>query len=215
MPKKIFRAGKTALYKAPGCINNLVKFNDLVFLIEAVRNNTAADLEKQQPNASELFPSAVTGSSVVFDPDSFDTSLGDTVTFGFVNDKGYVSKKPNVSHETMAMNKNFTTSGRAGYTELQDVVVPVIAFWNSYNDVKPVLAKAFKLVKQVNAKFPNAGPGVIVATKDRVGWFGNIDKVSGSQDRSREMDIRRKLHTETDPRRRRIYMQMLGMLPQY
>lgn len=165
-------------------------------------------LRKQNPNISDV---------VKIDPDTlldtYKRTKGDTVTFAFQGDKGYVSKQPNVGHETLNVG-DFTASGRAGFADVNGVMVPVIAFWNDYNDIKPLLGKTVSLIKQVNPKFPKVGPDVIIATRDRIGWGDSIEKAVSSEDRAREMELRRKLHTETDPRRKKIYMQMLGMLPQ-
>ena len=164
-------------------------------------------LRKQYPNLQD---------KVKVDPDTIlDThkrTKGDSVTYGFQGDKGYVSKQPNVGHETMNVG-DFTASGRAGFVDIDGVMVPVVSFWNDYNDVESLLDKTFSLIKQVNPKFPK-DKNVIIATRDRVGWMDTIKKAVSSEDRAREMELRRKLHTESDPRRKKIYMQMLGMLPQ-
>ena len=166
-----------------------------------------SELRKQYPNLQD---------KVKVDPDTIlDTNKrtkGDSVTYGFQGDKGYVSKQPNVGHETMNVG-DFTASGRAGFVDIDGVMVPVVSFWNDYNDVEPLLGKTFSLIKQVNPKFPKDN-NVIIATRDRIGWMDTIKKAVSSEDRAREMELRRKLHTESDPRRKKIYMQMLGMLPQ-
>ena len=165
-------------------------------------------LRKQYPSLQD---------KVKVDPDTIlDThkrTKGDSVTYGFQGNKGYVSKQPNVGHETMNVG-DFTASGRAGFIDIDGVMVPVVSFWNDYNDIKPLLGKTFDLIRKVNPKFPKDKSGVIVATRDRVSWGDTIEKAVSSEDRAREMELRRKLHTETDPRRKKIYMQMLGMLPQ-
>lgn len=164
-------------------------------------------LRKQYPNLQD---------KVKVDPDTIldnnKRTKGDSVTYGFQGDKGYVSKQPNVGHETMNVG-DFTASGRAGFVDIDGVMVPVVSFWNDYNDVESLLDKTFSLIKQVNPKFPK-DKNVIIATRDRVGWMDTIKKAVSSEDRAREMELRRKLHTESDPRRKKIYMQMLGMLPQ-
>lgn len=164
-------------------------------------------LRKQYPNLQD---------KVKVDPDTildtYKRTKGDSVTYGFQGDKGYVSKQPNVGHETMNVG-DFTASGRAGFVDIDGVMVPVVSFWNDYNDVEPLLGKTFSLIKQVNPKFPK-DKNVIIATRDRVGWMDTIKKAVSSEDRAREMELRRKLHMESDPRRKKIYMQMLGMLPQ-
>lgn len=138
--------------------------------------------------------------------------LGDSITFAFVNGKGYVSKAPNVGHEKMKL-PDYEISGRAGFTDINGVKVPVVAFWVDYYKVEPFLAQTFKLIKSVSPKFP--GPNdTVISTRDRTAWYKDISKAVSSEDRAIEMDLRKKLHTETDSRRKRIYMQMLGMLPQ-
>ena len=166
-------------------------------------------LEAQYPNVSEIIDSD-------FDPDSLlahyevNRDRGDSVTFAFANGKGFVDKRPNVGHGS----DDYTESGRAGFTEMKGIMVPVVSFWNDYYQIKPLMAETFKLIKQVSPKFPGPGAGVVISCRDRVGWYDKVEKTVSSEDRKREMELRRKLHTETDPRRKKIYMQMLGMLPQ-
>lgn len=183
-------------------------FNEAFKISPFYKSGDVSKLRKQYPNLQD---------KVKVDPDSlldsFNTKTrGDSVTYGFQGNKGYVSKQPNVGHETMNIG-DFTASGRAGFIYIDDVMVPVVSFWNDYNDIKPLLGKTFDLIRKVNPKFPK-DKNVIIATRDRVGWYDNIEKAVSSEDRAREMELRRKLHTEVDPRRKKIYMQMLGMLPQ-
>lgn len=160
------------------------------------------------------------------DPDTlfFDYELnGDFVTFGFVNTDyqdgiGIAIKTENhnsmlsiaahhpqkitwLSREPIQGSAVYSVKGRAAmfyyrYRGGQTVEVPVIAFWDRWNEAKEFLQESILLVQKTDPQkhYPSLGPEWYVATADKVGWFDEIEHANIDKEREKNIKKKQEIH---------------------
>lgn len=149
---------------------------------------------------------------------------GDFVTFGFVNTDyqdsiGIAMKEEN--HTTMLVTAFrtpqviiwedkpiklprtavFSIRGRAAmfyyhYRDGQTVEVPVIAFWEKWNETKDLLQKSIDLIQKTDPDkhYPNPGKEWYIATADKTGWLDEIDQSVADLQRMKEGNRLKNIH---------------------